>query len=108
MKTLCIYVIYDSENIIDSYIGFFLSCLKSVMTHIVVVCNMDQIDKGEQNVTEYADEIFFRDNKGFDAGAIKDTLCEYIGWDKVNEYDELYLINDSFFGPVQDLNIMIS
>lgn len=108
MKTLCIYVIYDSENIIDSYIGFFLSCLKSVMTHIVVVCNMDQIDKGEQNVTEYADEIFYRDNKGFDAGAIKDTLCEYVGWDKVNEYDELYLINDSFFGPFQDLNIMIS
>ena len=39
-----------------------------------------------------------------DAGAYKDMLCAFIGWDTVSQYDELILMNDSFLGPFYDFN----
>ena len=98
-KRLCIYVIYDSENIIDDYIGYMLQEIRNVGTFVVVVCNFTYILKGMPNLEKYADRIIFRENIGYDAGAYKDTICQYLGWDQLYEYDELVLINDSFYGP---------
>ncbi|MDE6748881.1 MAG: rhamnan synthesis F family protein [Lachnospiraceae bacterium] len=98
-KRLCIYVTYDSENVIDDYIGYMLQEIKKVCASLVVVCNSESISQGMSNLQKYADKIFFRKNIGFDAGAYKDTLCRYLGWDEVYQYDELILANDSFYGP---------
>ena len=99
MKRLGIYLVYDKQNIIDRYIGYFLKELKSCVSKLIVVCNMEQITQGEEILREYADKIFFRENVGFDAGGFKDALCNLIGWETVFSYDELVLINDSMFGP---------
>lgn len=99
MNRLCIYVTYDKQNIVDRYIGYMLKELKTCVSHLVVVCNMPEIARGKEYIDAYADEVFFRENIGFDAGAFKDALCQLVGWDKVLEYDELVLVNDSFFGP---------
>lgn len=99
MKRLGIYLIYDQENIIDPYIGYMLKELKTCLNHLVVVCNMAKVDCGEEILEEYADEIFYRDNIGFDAGGFKDALCSFLGWEKVLRYEELVLINDSMYGP---------
>lgn len=99
MKRLCIYETYDKQNIVDNYIGFMLKELKTCMDYLVVVCNETHIDKGMEILEKYADIIFLRENIGFDAGAFKDVLCHLLGWEKVMIFDELFLINDSFFGP---------
>lgn len=99
MKRLCILVTYDKENIIDAYIGYILKELKTVASHLVVVCNMSEIIRGQEYLEEYSDEIIFRENKGLDAGGFKETLCQRVGWGRVSEFDELVLLNDSFFGP---------
>lgn len=98
-KRLCIYVTYDSENVIDDFIGYMLQEIKKVCVSLVVVCNSECILQGMSNLQKYADKIFFRKNIGYDAGAYKDALCQYLGWDEVNRYDELILANDSFYGP---------
>ncbi len=99
MNRLCIYVIYDKQNMVDRYIAYVLKALKSCVSHLVVVCNMPEISYGREYISTYADDVFFRENKGFDAGGYKDALCDFIGWDTVLQYDELVLMNDSFFGP---------
>ena len=68
---------------------------------------MTEIVSGEENLKKYAEEIFYRENIGFDAGGFKEALCNYIGWDTVLEYDELILTNDSVFGPLYDLKEFI-
>lgn len=103
MKRLLIYVTYDRQNIIDDYVGYFLSCMQLVADYIAVVCNMPKVEKGLCNLSEYADEIFYRENVGLDAGGFKDMLCTFLGWDKVKQYDELILVNDSFYGPFDDI-----
>lgn len=107
-KRLCIYVIYDGENIIDDYIGYMLQELSQVCTSLVVVCNTEHIQQGLSNLQKNVEQVFLRKNMGFDAGAYKDALFQYVGWDKVREYDELILANDSFYGPLYPLNRFFS
>ena len=99
MKRLGIYVIYDCENIVDDYIGYMLQELRKVVDCLAVVCTFKVIRRGIQNINAYADRVYYRDNTGFDAGAYKDALCRFIGWSEVSAYEELVLLNDSFYGP---------
>lgn len=100
MKRICIYLFYDCENIADAYIGYILKELKKVSDYLAVVCNGWHIADGIGYVEPYADKIFYRENKGLDAGAYKDVLCNFLKWDEVGKYDELMLVNDSFYGPL--------
>lgn len=99
MKRLCIYLIYDKQNIIDKYIGFMLKELKNCTDYLAVVCNMLEIVQGTENIEPYADEIFYRENIGLDAGGFKDALTKFIGWEKILGFEEVVLVNDSLFGP---------
>ncbi len=103
MKRLCVFVTYDCENIVDDYIGYMLRELRQSVDYLVVVCNYECIAKGIENIKSYADEIFYRKNVGFDAGAYKDAICMYLGWGKVQKFDELLLVNDSFYGPLYSI-----
>jgi rhamnosyltransferase len=103
---MAVYVVYDSDGIIDSYIGYMLSQLRKYVDRLIVVCNMQMPLRGETNVTDYADEVICRKNKGFDIGAYKDAICDYIGFEELKNFDELLLLNDSFFGPFYSLEEM--
>lgn len=103
MKRLCIYLTYDKQNIVDKYIGYMLKELKICADYLVVVCNETEVASGLGILEEYADEIFYRENLGFDAGGFKDALSDFIGWDNVLQYDELVLANDSMFGPFKPM-----
>ncbi len=106
MKRLCIYVTYDAENIIDDYIGYMLRELRKVVECLVVVCNYEVVASGMENIQPYADKIYYRKNIGFDAGAYKDVMCNLMGWNNIVGYDELLLINDSFFGPFMPFEVI--
>lgn len=108
MKRLGIYLVYDRQKIVDRYIGYFLKELRTCVDTLVVVCNMAAIVSGEENITAYADQVFFRENRGFDAGGFKDALCSLLGWDTVRRYDELVLANDSLFGPFRPMKDIFS
>lgn len=108
MKRLLIYLTYDKQNIIDNYIGYFLSSMRPLSNQIIVICNMPRIEKGLHNLTDYADRIYYRENKGLDCGGFKDALCQFVGWEQVQEYDELILANDSFYGPFDDIGNIFS
>lgn len=98
MRRIGIYVIYDKDDIVDDYIGYMLKQLKTVVDALYVVVNGTRILRGRENLC-FATKVFFRENQGYDVGAFKDALENLIGWDVVGRYDEIVLINDSFFGP---------
>lgn len=108
MKRLLIYLTYDKQNIIDDYIGYFLCSMRPIVDTIITICNMPYIEKGLHNLSDYADSIFYRENKGLDCGGFKDGLCQFIGWERLKEYDELILANDSFYGPFEGIEGIFS
>ena len=99
MNRLSIFCMYDSEGIIDRYIGHILKELNKNSDEVHVVCNMKAIRKGLEYVEPYADKIYFRENIGLDVGAFKDVITDFIGWKKIYKFDEVVLMNDSIYGP---------
>lgn len=108
IKRLCIYVIYDKQKKINPYIEPVLRELKRFVTDIVIVCNFDEIAEGKEYILPYAAEIYFRENIGFDAGAYKDALLDFVTWDKALLYEELLLTNDTYFAPIYPFDEMFS
>lgn len=108
IKRLCIYAIYDKQKKINKYIEAVLCELKRFATDIVIICNFDEIIEGKEYLLPYASEIYFRDNIGFDAGAYRDALNNFITWDRALLYDELLLTNDTYFAPVYPFEPMFS
>lgn len=104
MNRLGIYIIYDSDGIIDEYIANVLVGLRVHLSKLIVVCNFIEVKDGFGYIDGYADEIKYRENIGFDAGAYKDVLQEIYSSGDIYKFDEILLANDSFYGPIDSFD----
>lgn len=97
-KRLAIYFFYDKRGIVDRYVPYFLDDLKKNVSEIFIVCNGKLTEDGRTVLENYG-EVLVRENKGFDVWAYK-TALEHYGWDKLECYDEIILMNNTILGPV--------
>ena len=101
-KRIAIYHFFDKDGQVDNYVLYFLKALSQVTEKIIFVSNGSLRKDDEKKVKQYVDDIVIRDNSGFDAWGMK-TGIEKIGRRRLLKYDELLLVNSTFFGPVRDL-----
>ena len=97
MKRLGIFCMYEQDGIVDDYVLYLLQEIKKVLSHLMIICNGKLNPEGRARLEKYTDDIFVRENTGFDFAAWKHGIL-----DKKNElkdYDELIFFNDSFYGP---------
>ena len=83
MNRLCIYMTYNREQKIYEYMGSVLKALRECCSKVYLICNYERINAGIENAIPFIDQIIYRKNLGFDAGAYKDILCNMLGWDEV-------------------------
>lgn len=109
MKRIAIFVFYDVQGIVDSYISRLLADIRPYIDRLIVVCN-GSVSSGEKNIQDYADEVVIRPNEGYDAGAYKDVIMRLIRTGTLLEYDQLILFNDTIYGffyPLSEMFEMI-
>lgn len=99
-KRLGIFMFFNKLGNVEDYITYLLKDLNSELERLVIVCNGIINDEGKEKFKKFTSDIVVRPNIGFDVAAWQQVLIEYIGFEKVKEYDELVLLNDSFFGPI--------
>lgn len=99
MKRLGIVCIYDKEGKVDRYLEYLLYDLKKVINDLYLVVNGKLCENDYKKLQNITDKIYVRENRGFDAGAYKDAILNWIGRDRLVEYDEMVLCNDTFYGP---------
>ena len=99
MRRAGIYFFFDKDGIVDRYVPYFIQELHKVVDYIVVVVNGKLTAEGRKVLAGCADDLFVRENSGFDAWAHKEAI-EYIGWDQLRKFDELVLTNSTVFGPI--------
>lgn len=105
-KRIAIYVIYDKDGVLDSFRKYYLTELNKVVDYVLaVVCGI-LTPESRDELGKIVDRIYVRENKGLLAGAWVDGIA-HIGWDTLNQYDELFMLNDSFFGPFYPLGDMM-
>jgi lipopolysaccharide biosynthesis protein len=105
LKRICFFCFYDKEGIVDDYILFYLKALKRLKIELIIVCNGLLKQNGKTDLEKFADCIIIRENQGFDAWAHKAAI-EHIGWDQLENYDEVLITNATIMGPVTPLEDM--
>jgi len=98
-RRVIFYLVYDPRGIIDDYIPYKLERLRPYADHIFVVVNGDLEASGREALERVADTVWQRDNSGFDVWGYKSALAEF-GEERLAEYDELILMNYTWFGPI--------
>lgn len=94
-----VFCFYDSDGKVDKYVEYLLLELKKVINELHIVVNGKVDDAGKLIFLKYTNNVYIRENRGFDAGAYKEAITKFIGLPKIKEFDELVLCNDTFFGP---------
>ncbi len=107
MKRFALYFFFDKDGIVDDYNIFLLNDLKKNVDYLLVVCNGTITGEGRNKFESVATEVIERENKGFDVWAYKEGI-EKTGWDVLEDYDEVVLLNFTNFGPVHPFAEMFS
>lgn len=102
-NSLAVLVVFTDDGIIDNYVLYLAEQVKAIVRTLVITVNGNPKKEMLEKIDNCSDYVFVRENEGFDCGAYKETLESYLGWDKVREYDELILLNDSCYGPIYPL-----
>lgn len=97
-RRLGIYFFFDKNGVVDKYVPYFLEDIKRNVTDILTVCNGKLTEEGKGILEQYG-EVLVRENKGLDVWAYK-TALEHVGWEKLEQYDEIILMNSTIMGPV--------
>jgi len=100
MNRLGLFLCFDSEGTIDDYVTYLLDEMMKHISDLCIIVNGELSLESKLILAEYSTDILIRPNIGFDAGGWRDAMVDYIGFDKLQEYDEVILFNDSFFGPI--------
>ena len=101
-KRALVYVIFESENRLQKYKLRFLQALSPLMDDVIVVVNGSLHVEDVNNLKSYG-QVLTRDNKGYDTAAFREGIFAF-GKDKLKDYDQLFLVNDTNIGPMRDLS----
>ncbi|MBZ7985479.1 hypothetical protein AVANS14531_03925 [Campylobacter sp. Cr9] len=102
---IAIYVFYEKNGEVRDYVTYCINGLKEVARDILVIVNGSINDDGLQKLKDLNVEVLQRENIGFDFAAYKAGI-EHIGYDKLKNYDELILTNNSYYGPIYPFSEM--
>lgn len=105
MKRLAIFFFYDKEGIVDDYIPYMLKDLNQNIDELLVVCNGKLTPEGREKFYQFTSNVLVRENKGFDVWAYKEGMMLY-GWEKLNQFDEIILMNFTIMGPLYPFSEM--
>ena len=102
MNKILYFVHYNKYNLFSDHVIYLLKNIRTLYARIVVISNSPLSETQRNKLSLFCDEIRLRENKGFDFGAWKDALLAD-GWEKLSQYDNITLMNDTYFGPLFDL-----
>lgn len=105
-RRLAVFAHYDASNRISDADIFLVRSIKEACDQVVFVSNSKLKSTHTKMVANICDECIIRENKGFDFSMWRSALLK-IGAAKVGDYDELWLVNNSVYGPLFPLEELI-
>lgn len=99
-KRLGIFTFYDESGIVDGYVQELLLGMLSELDKLVIIVNGTITDTSKQILEKYSYDVFVRENVGFDAGGYKDAFTKFLTDEDWEQWEEVVLFNDTFYGPI--------
>lgn len=99
VKRLCVFAHFDKDNIADEYVLFYLRDLRKVVDRLVFVSAAPLGAETVSVLKNICDSVIIRKNEGYDFASWQTALQA----EKLKDFDELILCNDSVYGPLLPL-----
>lgn len=99
MKRVGFYLFWAQDGHADDYVAHCLEGLSEHVESLVLVSNGPLDEASREHLAPVVDEIIERENVGYDVGGYREALATF-GAARLRDYDELILLNYTFFGPV--------
>jgi len=101
MRRICLFAGYDKGHKIHDYVVYMIKKLSKISEiYYMADCAIppDELFK----IAPYTQMFYTREHSLKDFGSWH-YLINRLGWERIGEYDELILCNDSVYGPLFDL-----
>lgn len=105
MKRICLFAGYDKNHIIQDDVICYIKEL-SAIADVYYMADNEINDEEKLKIIPYVKGAYGFNHKKYDFGSWQE-LIKIIGWEKISEYDELILANDSVFGPLYSIRNII-
>lgn len=108
MQRLLIYSYNENSGIIGSATKFLLKELRKISDRMIVACNAYLSPKGRKELKTITNDVYCLSCKNTISVVYADAMINYCGVDKILEYDEIILMDDSVWGPLCTLEEIFS
>ncbi|MCB5109169.1 rhamnan synthesis F family protein [Streptococcus mutans] len=104
MKRLLLYVHFNKYNRVSSHVYYQLTQMRPLFSRVVFITNshLSQENQDKLRSQKLMDDFLQRENIGFDFAAWRDGM-NHIGFDNLDSYDIVTVMNDTCFGPLWDV-----
>ena len=99
MKRIAIFMFWDDRGIVYDYVTYLLKDLLKNVDELHIVANGYLREESRDLFLSLTPHLLERPNEGYDAAAWRACMVEECGFARLRQFDELILLNDSFFGP---------
>ena len=93
---------FNKYDELSEHVVFQLRQVKPLFKRIIFITNSTISKNDSKRLEGLYDDFLQRKNEGFDFAAWRDGI-EKFGWQKLGDYDNVTLMNDTCFGPVYPL-----
>lgn len=101
MKKLCLFAGYHKNGVIAEYVIYYVKKMAE-LADVYYMADCEMLPGELNKLTPYVKAAWAYRHKKYDFGSWQEMINK-LGWDKISQYDELILCNDSCFGPLFDL-----
>lgn len=107
MRRLGIFLFYDGDGRVSPHIHTSIKAFSPHFEELIFVANGKLNMRTYAGLEPYVTYLLRRENVGFDVWGYKAGI-EHVGYSNLEKYDEIVLLNYTFFAPVTDLGEMFS
>ena len=101
MKRLGIFSFSEESGIVDDYVLYLLRDISQSLDELCIISNDELTLESRNKLTQIAQsDIHFQKDSSFDVYAWREMMVEYYGFERLRDFDEIILFNNSFFGPI--------
>ncbi|MCT7584004.1 hypothetical protein N5U55_07755 [Aliarcobacter butzleri] len=97
MKRICLFAGYNAKNYVEEHVYDYLREL-SKYSEIYYMADGEPVQKEDiKRLLKYCKNVYFVRHQRYDFGSYSLLAKKFVGWDKIEKYDELIFANDSCF-----------
>lgn len=102
MKRLGIFAFYEFDGYVDQYVEYLLDDMIGNLNSLIIVCNGTTKQNSFHIIQKYTNAIYICEELHC-SSVYLEVLTNHLGFEELQNWDELVLFQNSFYGPIHSM-----